>query len=62
MGLLQRRDAYRWMRLSMGLSHAEAHIGSLNQEQCEALIKLVYTHFPNLRSRYSLIAWGEWDE
>jgi ssDNA-binding Zn-finger/Zn-ribbon topoisomerase 1 len=58
---MRRREAYRWLRNSMSISHSEAHIGHFDQEQCEKLIKLVYAAFPKLQTRYSRLAWGEFD-
>lgn len=59
---MSRRDAYRWMREVMHLSHNEAHIGRFDSESCEKLIAFVYEKFPTLHTRYSRIAWGDDNE
>lgn len=58
---LSRREAYRWIREQMDLSHTEAHIGQFSLEQCEQLIRLVYKAWPQLHTRYSRLAWGDED-
>ncbi len=37
-GAMSRTEAYEWLRGAMGLSRAEAHIGSFTKEQCDALM------------------------
>lgn len=37
----KRDDAYRWLRESMGLSKADAHIGMFNRDQCIRLLELL---------------------
>lgn len=44
-----RGAAYTWMRKTLGLSRAEAHIGSFDIPQCESLMKAVYAGFPKIR-------------
>lgn len=58
---MRRREAYKWLRLNMKVSHSEAHISRFDQEQCENLIKLVYKAFPQLQTRYSRLAWEDAD-
>lgn len=43
---LTRSEAYLWMQSKMGLTAAEAHIGSFTVEQCEALMAHVKDYKP----------------
>jgi len=43
-GLMNRRKAYKMMQQILGVSKAEAHIGMLNVEQCQALIQELTTN------------------
>lgn len=38
---LTRDEAYLWLQSKMGLTSAQAHIGSFDQAQCDKLIQLV---------------------
>lgn len=40
-GPLTRKEAYRWLRKTMGLSEAEGHIGHFALTQCETLVSAV---------------------
>lgn len=44
-----RGAAYAWMRKTLKLSKAEAHIGDFSAEQCDRLMKAVYAAFPKVR-------------
>ena len=54
-----RRDAYKWMRLAMKLSHSQAHIARFDIEQCQELMRLVYRDHPRLRTFASRLLYGE---
>jgi hypothetical protein len=36
-----RTDAYQWMQSVMGISKDKCHIGMLDKEQCERLLKIL---------------------
>lgn len=38
-----RNDAYAWLRLEMGLTKEQAHIGRFDKEQCARVVELVKT-------------------
>ena len=40
-GPMKRKEAYKWMQHSMGMTPDEAHIGRFTIEQCDKLISLV---------------------
>jgi hypothetical protein len=47
---MTRAQAYAWMRRTMKLTEAEAHILLFGVEQCESLAKLVKQRLPELRN------------
>lgn len=48
---LTRSQAYAWMRMNLGLTRAEAHIGNFDEAQCDRLIQAVLQAFPRLQTR-----------
>lgn len=56
--LVKRGEAYIWLREALSLS-STASIGDLDESQCEELIRLLYKHWPTLRTRYSRLAYSE---
>jgi len=45
---MRRKEAYKWMRKTMGMTSDEAHIGRFDQEQCIELITKVHDEYPEL--------------
>lgn len=39
-GLMTRKEAYRWLRVQLGLPESEAHIGRFSEFRCEQVIDL----------------------
>lgn len=58
----RRHEAYTWMRRAMGLTRSQAHISMFDEAQCEKLIQLVYRDFPQFATRYSRIAYDDFEE
>jgi len=56
--LMSRGGAYRWLRQELGLTKKTARISQLTDQQCEGLIELVYTQFPQLHTRYTRLSLG----
>ena len=45
---MRRRQAYAWMRRTLGLGNDEAHIGRFGVEECRKLVLLVEQEIPGL--------------
>jgi hypothetical protein len=46
-----RREAYRWMQKTMGMSSEEAHIGRFDAEKCQQLVQHVLVYEAQHTSR-----------
>lgn len=49
-GLMTRPQAYAWLKRKLKLPDEDGHIGRLNMEQCDLLIKLVHSSYPEVRT------------
>ena len=52
-GSMTRKNVYRWLRMSMGLSKFKCHIARMNRENCEQVILLAEQKFKTLAKRRS---------
>jgi ssDNA-binding Zn-finger/Zn-ribbon topoisomerase 1 len=57
--IMNRHEAYEWLRKEMKLTGDDAHIGSFSKTQCDQLQALVKAKYPRVRNAWDKISGDE---